>query len=205
MTPMSDGEPHWHALRFEDVLNEFNVTLANGLTHEEVLQRRRQYGSNTLPEPRRRSLLKIFLHQFLSPLIYLLLAAASVAFFIGEVRDAIVIIVVVLLNAIIGAFQEGRAEQSLEALRRLSKLKARILRAGHEQIIEASEIVPGDILVLNSGDAIPADARLIQGVSLSAAEAALTGESLPVTKSIDPIDSATPSLIASIWCSQART
>ena len=132
-------------------------------------------------------MLSIFTHQFLSPLIYLLLAAASIAFFIGEAKDAIVILVVVFLNAIIGTFQEGRAEQTLDALRRLSKLKARVLRGGQELLVEARELVPGDILILNSGDAVPADARLVEASLLAAAEASLTGESVPTIKSIESI------------------
>lgn len=166
--------------------------MEHGLSHAEASERLRQFGPNELPEPKRRTFFSIFLHQFLSPLIYLLLGAAGIAFFIGEVRDSLVILVVVILNAIVGTYQEGRAEQSLEALRRLSKLKSRILRSGHEQIVEASSIVPGDILVLGSGDGVPADARLFEASSFAVAEAALTGESLPVIKSTAMLDEKTP-------------
>ncbi|OFZ15685.1 MAG: haloacid dehalogenase [Bdellovibrionales bacterium RBG_16_40_8] len=177
----------WHALSVDEVVNRLESSITVGLSHSEVKKRFSRFGPNTLPEPKHRSLLSIFLHQFLNPLIYLLLAAASIAFFIGEAKDAIVILVVVFLNALIGTIQEGRAEQSLEGLRRLSKLKARVLRSGQELLIEASELVPGDILILNSGDAVSADARLVEVSSIAAAEASLTGESVPTIKSIVPM------------------
>lgn len=180
-------EISWHSLNVEEVILKLKSNATFGLSHNEAKELLVRFGTNTLPEPKRRSLLSIFIHQFLSPLIYLLMAAAGIAIYIGESRDAIVIFVVVFLNAIIGAIQEGRAEQSLLALRRLSKLKARVLRNGQELLIEASELVPGDILILNAGDAVPADARLIEASSISAAEAALTGESVPTNKSITPV------------------
>lgn len=182
----------WHSLASDEVIKNLKTDSIQGLSSDEVKLRLQKFGLNELPQPKNRSLISIFLHQFLSPLIYLLLIAASIAFFIGEARDSLVIVIVVILNAIIGAYQEGRAEQSLDALRRLSKLKARVLRDGQEQMIEASQIVPGDILVLNSGDAVPADARLIEVSTITVAEAALTGESLPVVKSIAKLSENTP-------------
>jgi magnesium-transporting ATPase (P-type) len=172
----------WHSVLAKEVVLHLNSDPTQGLSSNQVLQLRDQFGSNELPEPKRRSYLSILIHQFLSPLIYLLLIAAGIAFFVGHASDALIILVVVLLNAIIGTLQEGRAEQSLDALRSQSKIKSRVLREGVEQNIEASEIVPGDILILTAGDAVPADARLIEASTLAAAEAALTGESLPVQK-----------------------
>lgn len=186
-----NGKQVWHSLQTQDVLEALESHPTQGLSHSEAKNRLMRFGTNTLPEPHVRSFFSIALHQFLSPLIYLLLVAAGIAFFIGEARDAIVILAVVLLNALIGAFQEGRAEQSLAALRKLSKLKAHIIREGLEHLIEAGDVVPGDILVLNSGDAVAADARLVEASSLTASEAALTGESLPVVKSIAPVDEKT--------------
>lgn len=183
---------NWHSLQSYEAIEKLKSNATQGLSYEEAKERLQQFGSNELPEPKRRTLRSIFLHQFLSPLIYLLLFAAGIAFFIGEARDSLVILVVVILNAVIGAYQEGRAEQSLEALRRLSKLKTRVLRGGQEQTIEASEIVPGDILILSSGDAVPTDARLIEASTIAVAEAALTGESLPVVKSIAALAENTP-------------
>ncbi|MGE3974685.1 MAG: cation-translocating P-type ATPase [Bdellovibrionales bacterium] len=182
---------YWHSSQVTEVIEELDSNPLTGLSQNEAKDRLMRFGRNTLPEPKKRSLISIFLHQFLSPLIYLLLVASGIAFFIGEARDAIVIQVVVFLNAVIGAFQEGRAEQSLAALRKLSKLKAHLIRGGREQVIEASEVVPGDLLVLSSGDAVAADARLVEVSSLTVAEAALTGESLPVAKSIAFVDEKT--------------
>lgn len=182
---------HWHSLQIKEVLEALESNAKLGLSQNVVKERLIRFGTNTLAEPERRSLFSILLHQFLSPLIYLLLVAAGVAFFIGEARDAIVILVVVSLNALIGTFQEGRAEQSLAALRKLAKLKAHVIRDGNEELIEAGNVVPGDILMLNSGDAVAADARLLETSSFAVAEAALTGESLPVVKSIEPLSEKT--------------
>lgn len=172
----------WHALTAEETAEKLNSSRHSGLGRDEAQLRLSQYGLNTLPEPKRRTLFSIFFHQFLSPLIYLLLVAAGIAFFIGDSNDWLVILVVVILNAVVGTVQEGRAEQSLAALRRLAKLKARILRDKEEIIVEAAELVPGDILILSAGDAVPADSRIFDSASLAIAEAALTGESVPVTK-----------------------
>jgi len=187
-----DSVVPWHNLPAEKVLVELAVDPTTGLSGEEAQQRRNRFGLNTLPKPKQRMFLSIFLHQFLSPLIYLLIVATGVAFFLGEIRDAIVILAVVILNAIVGGIQEGRAEQSLESLRRLSKLRTRVLRGGRDLVIEASQLVPGDLLVLNAGDAVPADARLIEVSAIGVAEAALTGESVPARKSIDPLAENTP-------------
>jgi len=158
-----------------------------GLEPHEVARRLERFGTNALPEARRRSLAAVVLGQFKSPLIYLLLVAAGIAMALGERTDAIVIVVVVLLNAVIGAFQEGRAERALAALRQLAERKARVLRGAHETIVEAREVVPGDMLVLAAGDAVTADARLVDVALLEVAEAALTGESVPIGKSVMPL------------------
>jgi Ca2+-transporting ATPase len=196
-SPLNDNymtEQHqilWHALKSDDVITELKTNATHGLSQDEAKVRLKRFGSNSLPETKVRSFSSIFFHQFLSPLIYLLLLATIIAYSLGELRDAVLILVVVLMNAIIGTFQEGRAEQSIEALRRLSKLMARVLRDGKEHLIEAIEVVPGDILILNAGDAVPADARLLYVSSVSVAEAALTGESLPSVKTIIPLPSDT--------------
>lgn len=182
----------WHSLHHDEVIKNLRTNITHGLSHEDAKERLLRFGPNELPEPKRRTVFSIVLHQFFSPLIYLLLIAAGIAFFIGDSRDSFVILVVVILNAVIGAYQEGRAEQSIEALRKLSKLKARVLRDEQEKVIEASELVVGDIIALNSGDAVPADARLIETSAVAVAEAALTGESLPVPKSIKAISENTP-------------
>ncbi|MCE9519566.1 MAG: HAD-IC family P-type ATPase [Verrucomicrobia bacterium] len=153
-----------------------------GLASDEARRRLAAHGPNILPEARRRTMVEIFLQQFASPMIYVLFAAAAVSWVAGKHGDAVVILLVVLLNAVIGSFQEGRASQSMEALRKLSELCMRVLRDGREHMMPARDLVPGDILLLAAGDAVGADARLLEAAALETAEAALTGESLPVTK-----------------------
>ncbi|WP_437563186.1 cation-translocating P-type ATPase [Sorangium sp. So ce542] len=171
-----------HAAPVEALLAELAVDPGAGLTDDQARERLARLGPNALPERKRASLLAIFLRQVRSPLIYLLLAAAALAFSLGERSDAAVILAVVALNSVIGAVQEGRAERSLESLRRLSALMAHAVRGGREVILEARQLVPGDVVLFSAGDAIVADARLIQAAALEVAEAALTGESVPVPK-----------------------
>jgi len=163
-----------------------------GLAPDEAARRLAAHGPNALPEAKRRSLLVVLLRQFVSPLIYILFIAAAVSFAVGHRGDAFVILLVVFVNALIGTFQEGRAERSMEALRKLSAVRVRALRGGRESLIEARDLVPGDVVLLAAGDAMAADARLIEGNALEAAEAALTGESLPVTKHPEPLPADTP-------------
>ncbi|MCK6545676.1 HAD-IC family P-type ATPase [Myxococcota bacterium] len=199
MTRASEGastgdarRQRWHALGVEEAVSAIESDAEAGLTADEVARRSERFGPNALPEAKRRSLASVFLHQFKSPLIYLLFAAAGIALALGHASDAIVIFTVVLLNALIGALQEGRAERALEALRRLASQKARVVRGGQELIVEARDVVPGDVLVLEAGDAIAADARLVHGAALQIAEAALTGESVPVAKDLVPLAPDTP-------------
>ena len=194
--PPTDGssteKAAWHTLAATEVLERTRTDAALGLVHEEAARRLAAHGPNTLPEATHRSLWRVFAGQFASPLIYLLFVAAIIALAMGHRGDAVVILVVVLVNAIIGAFQEGRAERSMEALRKLSALKVRVLRGGHEESILARDLVPGDLLLLAAGDAVGADARLLEAAALEVAEAALTGESLPVTKDPDTLPAETP-------------
>ena len=176
----------WHSATPEEVLLRLRCN-ANGLTAAEVAERLEKHGTNTLPEDARKPLWHLFLRQFQSPLIYILFAAAVLAFTLGKHEDSWVILIVVLINSIIGAFQEGRAERSMEALRKLSSLRVRVLRDGGEQSIEAADLVPGDVMLMTAGDAVAADARLLEARSLEVAEAALTGESLPVLKQSSPL------------------
>ncbi len=187
-----DGEQRWHTLHAEEAVAGLASDSDGGLAPEVALQRLERFGTNALPEPRRRSAQSIFLGQFKSPLIYLLFVAAAIALVLGHTSDAVVIFGVVFINAVIGALQEGRAERSLEALRRLATQEARVVRGGQEQVVPARDLVPGDILVLAAGDAIAADARLLHGAALQIAEAALTGESVPVAKDLLPLALDTP-------------
>ena len=179
--------PHPHNLPYAEVLRRLGTDSERGLPHDEAAGRLASSGPNALPKTKRRSLWYVFGRQFASPLIYILFVAAVIAFAMGHRGDSVVILVVVLLNAVIGTVQEGRAERSMEGLRRLSALKARVLRNGREAVIEAHGLVPGDLILLAAGDAVGADARLLDASALEAAEAALTGESLPVTKQPDPL------------------
>jgi calcium-translocating P-type ATPase len=177
----------WHALPAAKVLEQLACDSAVGLSGAEVTRGRASEGVNALPEAQRRSMLAVFARQFKSPLIYILFAAAVLAVAMAHYGDAVVILAVVLVNAVVGTFQEGRAERSMASLRRLAALRVRVLRDGQEAMVEARELVPGDVLLLAAGDAIGADARLIEEAQLQVAEAALTGESVPVSKAVTPL------------------
>ena len=164
---------------------------AAGLDSSEARRRLESGGANVLPGTKRRSLALVYARQFASPLIYILFIAAGIAFAVGKHDDAVVILIVVVINAIIGAFQEGRAERSMESLRKLAAVRVRVVRGGCELMVEAAELVPGDVLLLAAGDAVGADARLIETAALEAAEAALTGESFPVTKRVEALPAET--------------
>lgn len=189
-TPSNARVP-WHQLDLGETLAALDGA-GSGLAAAEAAKRLALHGPNALPVTKRRSLSAVVLRQFASPLIHILFVAAVIAFIVGKSGDAGVILVVVMLNALIGALQEGRAERSMAALRKLSSLHARVLRGGTEQSIEARDLVPGDVLVLAAGDAVGADARVMEVSALEAAEAALTGESLPVSKHPDPLPADTP-------------
>jgi magnesium-transporting ATPase (P-type) len=153
-----------------------------GLTEEEARRRLERHGPNVLPRVERRSALVRFLLQFHSPLIYVLLAAAAVTFLVGETVDGSVILGVVIANAIVGFIQESRAERALDALAALMTVEALVVRDGAERRVAASELVPGDLVLLAPGDKVSADARLVEADELEIDESALTGESVPVRK-----------------------
>jgi len=181
----------WHALESYEALRALHSDAVAGLDDAEVRQRLATHGPNALPESPPRPWWRVLLRQFQSPLIYILFVAAILAASLGRAGDSVVILAVVLVNALIGMVQEGRAERSMSALRRLATLRARVVRNGVEQDIEAHEVVPGDILQLAAGDAVGADARLINLARLQVAEAALTGESVPVAKALSVLPQAT--------------
>lgn len=158
-----------------------------GLSKEEAKQRLQEHGPNTLPEAEADSLWVIFLRQFQSPLIYILFAASAIVFVIGEIMDGLVILAVLFLNAVVGTVQEGRAQNTLLALKKFVKAKAMVLRSGKEFIVSDAEIVPGDILILQEGEKVAADARIILSRNIKVDEAALTGESEPVHKITDTL------------------
>lgn len=178
---------NWHARPVEDILREFQVDEKKGLSSLGLPGLLQKYGRNELPDGEASSVIKVFFLQFKSPLIYLLLLASIAAFFLGEFSDGWVILFVVTLNALIGAFQEAKAEKSMRDLKKITKISVRVLRDGREKTIEAGELVPGDIVRFNAGDAVPADIRIIEAHSLEVSEAVLTGESVPVTKSNETV------------------
>ena len=178
-----------HHLSAEEALRALESDAARGLTEAQVLERRERHGENRLRQKKKKSILGRFLEQFKDAMILILLAAAAVSFAVacaegdaGEFFEPLLILLIVVLNAVMGVMQESKAEKALEALKSLSAPHARVLREGEERIIEASELVPGDIIRLEAGDFVPADARLLVSASLKSEESALTGESVPSEK-----------------------
>jgi len=171
----------WHTLEL-GALHERLDASGNGLTQAEADFRLRTYGPNKLPEQPPPALWQIVLRQFYSPLIYILLIAAVVSVSLGDLKDAGFIAAVLVLNAVIGSYQEWKAEQSSLALRKLLRIRALVQRDGEMQEIQAEEVVPGDVVWLESGNRVPADLRLLTAHGLEVDESLLTGESLPVTK-----------------------
>ncbi len=179
----------WHTKTILDVLETLHSN-ERGLTQEEANERFQKYGVNKLPEGKVDGLFLIFLRQFQSPLIYILLAASAIVFWMGEAVDAAIIFVVLFFNAVVGTFQEGKAQNALLALKKFSETSATVVRDGKERIIPDTEIVTGDIILLQEGEKVPADARIISANTLKIDEASLTGESVPVTKTeaVVPVD-----------------
>lgn len=172
----------WYKKNLETITKEFGVNQAFGLSKTEADEHLRRYGPNKLPESKPDNLFVIFLRQFQSPLIYLLLAASVLVMFLEEWIDAGIIIFVLLFNAIAGTIQAGKAQNTLLALRKFTETNTTVLRDGKEVILPDHEVVPGDILILQEGDKIPADARIISAHNLRIDESAFSGESLPSSK-----------------------
>ncbi|MFH1890936.1 MAG: HAD-IC family P-type ATPase [Candidatus Kuenenbacteria bacterium] len=171
----------WYAMACEDVLDKLESS-KNGLTQEEVEKRQKKYGLNKLPEAKRTAYLAIFLRQFKSSLVYVLLAAAIISALLGDFVDAGVILLAVVINVIIGFYQENKAESSLSALRKIVVSYCKVSRNGQEHQIQTYELVPGDIVFLAPGDKISADLRIIKANNLKTNEASLTGESAEIDK-----------------------
>ena len=172
-----------------ELLKELDTNTETGLTASEVLKRKEKYGENRLREKKKKTTLQRFFDQFKDAMILILIAAAIVSFVVvvveknwGELFEPALILLIVILNAVMGVYQEGKAEKALDALKNMSAPHARVIRDGVEQIIDASELVPGDIIRLEAGDFVPADARLLQSAGLKSEESALTGESVPAEK-----------------------
>lgn len=179
-------EEHWHAYDEQDVYEELQSS-PEGLDDHEADRRLRQYGPNTLPAKEPPTIWAILLQQVLNPLIFILLAAALASVAIGEAADAVFILIVIVLNSGLGAYQEYQAEKSAAGLQRLLKIKARVRRGGKEKEIPADAVVPGDIVLVESGTKVPADLRLVQTNALAADESFLTGESMASEKATDAL------------------
>jgi magnesium-transporting ATPase (P-type) len=174
----------WHAIEDELVYRKLQTNLS-GLDPQDVSERQVEFGRNTLPVRQPPTLLEVILHQFKSPLIYILLVAAAIALLTGDYKDFGFIMAVIILNATIGTVQEWKAEQSAHALQQLLKVQARVRREGGQQfLVDAEELVPGDVVLLESGNKVPADLRLVQVNSLAIDESFLTGESIAAIKKL---------------------
>ena len=185
-------EKNWFNKEVKDVETELNTNLKNGLSSIQLEENRAKYGKNELKEKKKEPLIKKFIEQFKDFSIIVLIIAAIVSGIVGVaqgegITDTIIILIVVLLNAIIGVAQESKAEKSLEALKKLSEHAAKVVRDGKEQVIPARELVPGDIVIIETGDYVSADLRIIEAVNLKSQESSLTGESIPVEKKAEPI------------------
>ncbi len=171
-----------HSRPTEEVLQSLEADGTVGLGPEAVAQRLQQFGNNSITREKKKSLWLMFLRQFNNPIVYLLILAAGLSFFFQEWLDGSAILVVILINSIIGFYMEYQAERSMEALKKLSVLPAKVIRNGEMKEINAEELVPGDLIFMEAGDMVPADGRIVRSSQLQVDEAALTGESIPVEK-----------------------
>ncbi len=180
-------EKQWFRKTIEEITSKFEVNIEQGLTKEQVIKNRQIYGKNELEQKKKKSIIIKFLEQFKDFMIVILIIAAIISGVIGYIEgegitDSIIILIVVIVNAIIGVAQESKAEKSLEALQKLSSHVAKVVRDGNLEVVPSKELVPGDIVILETGDYVPADMRLIEAINLKSQEASLTGESVPVEK-----------------------
>ncbi|MDP2014911.1 MAG: HAD-IC family P-type ATPase, partial [Actinomycetota bacterium] len=185
---MTERSRPWHAAPVDEVMTDLETDRDRGLTSADAAQRLDRYGPNRLPEARHRGRLARLVAQFNNPLILVLIVAGVVTALLGHYLDSAVIFGVVVINALIGFVQEGKAEGALEAVRAMLATQATVLREGQRREVDATGLVPGDLVLLESGDRIPADLRLIRVHNLRVEESALTGESAPAEKSVDPVD-----------------
>ncbi|HML21288.1 MAG TPA: cation-translocating P-type ATPase [Aggregatilinea sp.] len=190
-------EERWYALPVEQALERLGTTADSGLSDGQVAERQAEHGKNALPVGQGTSIWKLLLSQFTDVMVFVLIVAAAISFAIGDTKDSIVILAIVVLNAALGFFQEYQAEQALAALSAMQTPQVRVRRGGHVHEVSAEDLVPGDIVLLEAGDRIPADGRLIEAVNLQIEEAALTGESVASEKSVKPLhDNGTPPAVA---------
>ncbi|MEX1027313.1 MAG: HAD-IC family P-type ATPase [Candidatus Paceibacterota bacterium] len=186
--PTNTRASSWYTKDAQSILAHFTVKEEHGLDHDEVLTRRERYGANTLPDAATDTLLAIFVRQFKSPLIYLLMAAAGTVLALGEYIDGGIIVFILLFNAIVGTIQSYKAQNTLLALKKFAETFATVRRNGDDVVVKDEELVPGDIIILKEGEKVPADARILSAHNLRATESALTGESDPISKHSDAIE-----------------
>ncbi len=172
----------FHTLSASAVVTELTSDERLGLTSDEARARLTTYGPNLLPEAEKKHWLAVLFGYFKDFLMVILMIAALISFLVGDVKDAVVILLIVVANALMGFFQESKADNAIAALKKLSVAKAKVIRNGQTLLLDAKDVVPGDVLILETGDKIPADARLLESIQLKIAESALTGESKPVQK-----------------------
>ena len=178
----------WHTGSTDETANELHTDVTRGLSSENAAERLTRHGPNTLGKTKQRSTLTLLVHQFRSLIVGLLVAAGGVALALGEVVEAFAILIVIVINAVIGFVTEWKAARALEGLRKQAVNVARVLRDGEERQIPGEELVPGDVVLLSAGDRVPSDGRIVEQAQLKVDEAALTGESLHVTKSADAVE-----------------
>ena len=185
-------ENNWFNKNLKEVEEKLRTNTNSGLSSSDVEEKRKEFGFNELKAKKKKSIFVKFLEQFKDFMIIILIIAAIISGIVGYIEgegvtDSIIILIVVIVNAIIGVVQESKAEKSLEALQKLSSHVAKVLRNGKVEVVQSRELVPGDIVVLDTGDYVPADLRIIESVNLKSQESSLTGESVPVDKNSDVI------------------
>ncbi|MFH1462317.1 MAG: HAD-IC family P-type ATPase [bacterium] len=186
------AEIFWHNLAREEVIKILGSDIEKGLTEKEVALRQEKFGDNKLTEEKPLSQLRIFLEQLRSPLIYILIIAGLITLVLREFADSIVIFGAVILNTVVGYFQENKASKALQELKKVVKQETQVLREGREKIIDSLKLIPGDIFILNPGNKVPSDARILESHNLKINEMALTGEWLPASKIVDLVSKETP-------------
>ncbi|MEO0999072.1 MAG: HAD-IC family P-type ATPase, partial [Pseudomonadota bacterium] len=176
-----------YAVTAQWLADALSVQVATGLTAAEIDGRRAEFGANVIETAHGTPLWQILLNQVRGAVVWLLIGAAGLSLWLGDLAEAVAILIVLLINTLIGFVTEARATKSMEALRQLTRTAARVRREGRETWIDAADLVPGDVVLLDAGDVVPADLRLVEAADLHVDESTLTGESVPVTKSTDVI------------------
>src|SRR5699024_5068810 len=177
----------WYQISSDEALSKLDTDGSTGLSQSEAESRLEKYGPNELKEGKKKSFARRLLEEFMDPMIIILLLAAIVSAFAGEKIDSIIILAIVIINAVLSLTQEGKAAESIEALKKISAPTVRVIRDGQAQEVDSTGLVPGDIVMLETGDIVPADLRLLESTNLQIDESSLTGESVAVEKYADTV------------------